>query len=33
MDKRLYPITPDFFRETILPLIEGSYVWKGRPPT
>lgn len=32
MDKRLYPVTPEFFRQTILPLIEGSYIWKGRPP-
>lgn len=33
MDKRLYPITPEFFAAQILPLIEGSYIWKGRPPT
>ena len=32
MDKRMYPVTPEFFRQTILPLIEGSYIWKGRPP-
>ncbi len=32
MDTRLYPITPEFFRLTILPLIEGNYIWKGRPP-
>jgi transposase len=32
MDKRMYPATPEFFRQTILPLIEGSYIWKGRPP-
>ena len=32
MDKRLYPVTPEFFRQTILPLIEASYIWKGRPP-
>ena len=32
MDTRLYPIAPEFFTATILPLIEGSYIWKGRPP-
>jgi transposase len=32
MGTRLYPISPDFFNTTILPLIEGSYIWKGRPP-
>jgi len=32
-DQRLYPVTPEFFAQTILPLIEGHYVWKGRPPT
>jgi transposase len=32
MDTRLYPISLDFFNATILPLIEGSYIWKGRPP-
>jgi transposase len=33
MDSRLYPISPEFFNATILPLIEGSYIWKGRPPS
>jgi transposase len=33
MDQRLYPVTPETFGQTILPLIEGSYIWKGRPPT
>ena len=32
MDQRFYPITEEFFAATILPLIEGSYIWKGRPP-
>ena len=32
MDKRLFPVTPEFFHQTILPLIEDSYIWKGRPP-
>ncbi|PZR91510.1 MAG: hypothetical protein DLM68_03310 [Hyphomicrobiales bacterium] len=33
MDQRLYPVTVEFFGQTILPLIEGSYIWKGRPPS
>lgn len=33
MDKRLFPVTPEYFRQTILPLIEKSYIWKGRPPS
>lgn len=33
MDTRIYPITPEYFERTIQPLIEGSYIWKGRPPT
>ena len=33
MDKRLYPMSPGFFETNILPIIEGSYIWKGRPPT
>ena len=33
MDPRLYPISQEFFDQAILPLIEGSYIWKGRPPT
>jgi len=33
MERRLYPITPEFFTRTILPLIEGGYIWKGRPPS
>jgi transposase len=32
MDTRLYPISPEFFNATILPLIEGNYIGKGRPP-
>jgi transposase len=32
MAPRLYPISLDFFNATILPLIEGSYIGKGRPP-
>lgn len=32
MDKRLYAVSPEFFHSSILPLIEGSYIWKGRPP-
>lgn len=32
MDQRFYPVTEDYFAATILPLIEGQYIWKGRPP-
>ena len=32
MDTRFFPITPEFFDKEIKPLIEGSYIWKGRPP-
>lgn len=32
MDKRIYPVKPDFFRKEILPIIEKSYIWRGRPP-
>lgn len=32
MDKRLYPISLEFFSSNILPIIEGNYIWKGRPP-
>jgi transposase len=32
MNKRIYPITPDFFNKNILPIIEKSYIWRGRPP-
>ena len=33
MDKRLFPVTPEFFRDTINPLIERCYSKAGRPPT
>ncbi len=33
MDKRFYPLTPAEFEREILPLVEGSYIWKGWPPT
>jgi transposase len=32
MDKRLYAIGQSTFKEWILPVIEQSYIWKGRPP-
>ncbi len=32
MDQRLYPIPEEYFLTTISPLIEGGYIWKGRPP-
>lgn len=31
MDKRLYPVTPAFFRSEIKPLIDGCYSRAGRP--
>jgi len=30
---RFYPIAPEDFGTLILPLIEGNYMWKGRPPS
>ena len=33
MNKRLFPISRTFFDKEIKPLIEESYIWKGRPPT
>ncbi len=32
MDKRLYPIERNLFDSLIQPIIEKSYIWKGRPP-
>ena len=32
MGKRLYCISEYRFNDVILPIIEGSYIWKGRPP-
>jgi transposase len=31
-NKRLFPITEEVFNRNILPVIEGNYIWKGRPP-
>jgi transposase len=31
-NKRLYPISEEVFNQKILPVIEASYIWKGRPP-
>ena len=31
-NKRLYPISEEVFKETVLPVIEGNYIGKGRPP-
>ena len=31
-NKRLYPIDESVFNEVIIPIIEGNYIWKGRPP-
>lgn len=33
MDTGLYPLSPEYFRLRILPVIESNYIWKGRPPT
>ncbi len=32
MDKRLFPISLQAFNQWVLPTIEKSYIWKGRPP-
>jgi transposase len=32
MNKRLYPINGAVFNEAVLPVIEGNYIGKGRPP-
>ena len=31
-NERLYPISEGMFNRQILPIIEGNYIWKGRPP-
>jgi hypothetical protein len=31
-NKRLFPITEEVFNEKILPVIDGNYIRKGRPP-
>jgi transposase len=31
-NKRLYPISEKVFNRKVLPVIEGNYIWKGRPP-
>jgi transposase len=31
-NKRLYPISESLFNKAVLPVIEGNYIWKGRPP-
>jgi hypothetical protein len=32
MNKRLYPISKAVFNKAVLPVIEGNYIGKGRPP-
>jgi len=32
MNQRLYPINKKFFQTQIMPIIQQSYIWKGRPP-
>jgi hypothetical protein len=31
-NERLYPISEEIFNRKVLPVIEGDYIWKGRPP-
>jgi transposase len=31
-NKRLYPVSEEVFNRKVLPIIEGDYIWKGRPP-
>jgi transposase len=31
-NERLYPVSKAVFNQKILPIIEGQYIWKGRPP-
>jgi transposase len=31
-NERLYPISEEVFNRKVLPIIEKSYIWKGRPP-
>ena len=31
-DKRFYPIDGELFNRPVLPVIESSYIGKGRPP-
>lgn len=32
MDKRIYPISQESFKNLVLPVIEKHYIWKGRAP-
>jgi transposase len=31
MDKRLFPVSRDFFETLVVPMIRADYIWKGRP--
>jgi transposase len=31
-NKGLYPISEEVYKWKVLPVIEGNYIWKGRPP-
>jgi transposase len=31
-NERLYPISEEVFNRKVLPVIEGGYIWKRRPP-
>lgn len=33
MDKRLFPVTPEFFKDNVKPLIKSGYSRAGRPQT
>ena len=32
-NKRLYPVSEEEFKETVVPVIEGNHIREGRPPT
>jgi transposase len=32
MNKRFYPVSERFFNIKLLPIVESSYIWRGRPP-
>lgn len=31
-NKCVYPISEEVFNRKVLPIIEGNYIWEGRPP-
>ena len=32
MNRRLHPVSRDFFEAHLEPIMQSSYIWKGRPP-